>query len=567
MPGSASAPDKPSPLALLAHALRAPGVDEDPRTDAGFAAHMAELLMAQVFAADPKVRALPDGTSILVAACHASPKLGLAWWRLRGAEAWLPTAKNKCPALEVFPEQRSAWSSASRGQHLFNTALLDACSKKDARNFMRDAMAVAMPLRVAQVQKGPLPSDIFDRAENQKKFIHLLLEHHQFQQDWVLRALVGFDGALPQDVKLDADDLAASNTLSPHHPLLDVDALESAKARDLKTSVWVPWHEHWRQYRMRKGDENILPWLQRHGIDVQEHAAALLQERLAALQEKPSRGRAPSPKQLWPKLKAAIDNVDGWQMEHEGSLVWQTVFHRTPGLLPVMLADPPPVPLSQCSTAGENLWRHVIGGYTGEHSVQHLLRLHARLPLSPMDYPGPLVWAHGTWRKAPLSMLTLFDRACTAPDAMEVWIGADSQQVRKGVADILASLSCDREANTKAAQVAINMLFDPRLPRDRMSDELKYAASIIQEVAAIHPDARDSMPNVLTHPFQSMDRPTPGHVTITREFLSSILSRMKLLGEREEPEMADQVRRIVATRKMELDTKPSANRRRPASRL
>lgn len=379
--------------------------------------------------------ALPSGASILVAVLSHSVPLAVAWWKLRGPEAWRPTAGTPFP-LAAAMEALDGHGEPG----------VDRC---DLEGFLADGFARALPLTDTDaVRRAPRPGAWpLALEEAQARVTAACLEGAPWaDRAWLADQMTLHGGAwvLPH---------ALLETAAADHPSFSPGQMVWAGKNKsaLGPLIRARWHVHWENSDRPRNAAAVLPWLDLHGHDTTIVRRDLLARRVRGLAQL----KGGKTEETWRHLHALLSTHPQAHLPDPdtGVLLWQRALQIQPRLLGAMLRTPPPGGLAAQSPAGDGVWDAVLAPdqtavqttFAGWGLVERLLK---RVPLTLAPRRGAL------WHASPSWLGRLFD--LTHKEAPEAWLGPPAAQIDGATATLvdLATLPSSSRAWTGAAMRA-----------------------------------------------------------------------------------------------------------------
>ena len=531
-------------MELLEDALAATRVNPDH----DFLRKITEVLMRQAYEEDTEVLTMRDGTSIMEGCAQVDPRLCLAWRNIRGAQAWIATRHSPYP-LNTFIATARAKSEHFAGM-----------SPEAFEGFWNDAVRNALPLNRAQGDAWQVGKPLNDLQREQLNAQNLLIQYCLSNEDGLAdiktKALIEHDALFTSRIlkKVDTKNYLNNPHLSPTLMLLDEHTLQEDNG-----PKWISWWENWGKAGNYLNSENVIPYLEQHGVDSGELKNTVFADELRRKTLASVSNNIPATA-AWKALSGAFRKEQGWDsLDKEGFLIWQSLVMFRPSLLPAVLNAPPPGGLGAQSPNQGGLWDRVIDGLciNSGSSATALNTLARRLPIVNTSVK-PLLWRWWAAKSSPHDAFV----EITGQAHPHLWIG-DSKEQRKGGIPLLASL-CDSNKHSQALR-KVRALLNPSLDLQGASNELKLIACIIQEVVAstsqLNGEVEDASAKVI---------PAPKKIRAT--FLKDLENAVAEIRSDEhdyEDEIAERILAVANAYVLELsvDTSATPTSKRPSRRF
>lgn len=460
---------------------------------------MIQRFLAEIHATDPTRVALPDGRSILTTTFAVRPQLGMAWWRLRGPESWLPTPATPNPMISAFVREYKDVYNRSRKRYVgISTAGPSGISTSSA--FFRDALAHATPLSLAQVQAWD-PNKPLDRHQKsllsqQAEVVNYCLfstNYEDLSPSKKLAELIASGAALPS-ASLDTSsrpDFLLANKSVLSTPIVMAHRFGTKGSGP----VIAPWWQDWldspdpisatavaRAMRAARFPKDVIAQ-----VEDCRRASDLVDA-----------GRTKKkPQEVWRALSDRLASDKSWALENDGSLIWHNLIRENPRLLTYALTDPA-VDWSLASSTGLGIWDHLRTRILSGAATQAIQRLAKKVPPVLHADTQPMCWTRA-WA-TPESKCQDF-MAATFNTHPALWLGSPTQQAKGALRLVESWLEEDQDRhNDREASVCLNALFDPAHDRSLFSPKLHLALYAVECMAALDPDYAERVPNAIAHP-------------------------------------------------------------------
>lgn len=399
-------------------------------------------------AAAPGAIATPNGRLILTQLFAREPSLGLAWWRLKGPDAWRATTVEPYPLKQVLGSLVKGVYNPDRPRPGPRFQWGPRVTAKEAWAFLADGMAHAMPLGTPT--PAVHPETLARALDAQARVTTFCTEGCSlFTADAKARLLRDHGGQLALEPgEQPFGRMAALPALSPTDPIW------TPTAGNRGWNLPVPLASAWGAKVPLQHADAVRPWLARHGVDATPFEHAHLRHALDTAA-------------TWEEAKAALAAApDGWAVTapHTGRLAWQAQLARAPAFLEALLESPEARPhLAQTGPSGEGLWAPLLeglfappgpNGVRPAHPGAGAVRiLHATVP--PPAFAVPLlfrtpdalpIWWEGTAK-------------AMAPQHPDAWLGApDPAQAEAATALLRRMLVNQGTGNPEQRKVAVSQI-------------------------------------------------------------------------------------------------------------
>ena len=398
-------PDSTSLLALLEDGFASlKRYGQNDFLEASLRQHFGTL-MAQ----EPQAVRLSSGPSILQAAGEVSVSLAVAWWQLRGPEAWADLQEDPLVVGALLQE----------------TALQESMPPDVMQSFFLDALAHAMPLR--RNDEMVITAAEKDRLTAQS----WVSEACGVQSDWATeawktQAVLEHQGALVLAEQVTDIELLTRLGLTPQHKVWGY----KEKGFCL---TWSALAEHLEANP--QSTHASVEWLRGFGQNTR-----ILEHRLLARAVKHIARGSGNPSEKWERIRRKLDgHPDGWGCSVDtGDLFWHLGLQCLPTLLDPILDAPPKGGLAQKSARGLGVWdaffdHETLGVNPPRGSSKSAFRLLKVVPLETFGTKGKLFQC-----KTPSWALELARK--TLVDSPGVWLGKTEHDQTQALTKTLSGL-------------------------------------------------------------------------------------------------------------------------------
>ena len=419
------------------------------------------FLLKEWLKQEPDLTTLPDGSSILAQLFQSSPVDALEWWRIRGGEAWIgspATGTTDHPWFQVLSRIHHSPSRFDNDKGpVFRWPKELEPFKAELRQFLEDALEHAMPLR-----EGDTPPKAGKGSPDwnaQAKVVRFLTEDCSLfsaaeKTAWLFKhrgMLVMEDREFPRWV---------SN--AAFTPATLVWTVADYRSPPQQTSLLKVWQAQSRE----PSAERVLPWLEKHGVDILPFQQNILTREVDAAGD-------------WAQVKKAVEAVPGgWSYQRSGSvrLQWQSCLCDHPEFLRDLLGDPPTQSvLKKVSDAGVGIWSALALGMERAKADGRPIEWPSMKDIERLMEQVPLQLSCGDYLETPLLFRvreatppwweTFFRR--TLAQAPEAWVGAPDAQQAIWASSLLVNLLVKQATNgTQRERTAEQLLLLARAAKE-----------------------------------------------------------------------------------------------------
>lgn len=364
--------------------------------------------------------------AILPSLASASMPAALYWLEKRGPRAWAQVPGFSSPLIGILDPHKML----RHKQHGFNSDTTKEYSfrlikEEGLLDLMKSGIEHGMPVR----GKG-LTMDWMneyrnrDMVDDQLFLVNYLLsintryvDEKMWQDLW--STFQKHDGALILPSTLLGDEVADKNAISPS----DVVWVKNKNA--FTQGPWIDlWRSSGQSTYMSLESKRVIRWLGDQGLSLQSERDMVFAQHLEARMKSAAGGE-----DVWSKIKESMSAYPcGWEIESEGTLLWQDLLGRSPTAIPFAAKSPPPTGLAQKSKSGKGLWAAINPQHNKAASVSALSALHAKLKVEHEIDMSP-------WKPTGLS----FARA-TMKTGAAGWVSEPGARQTKWAAKLLGGL-------------------------------------------------------------------------------------------------------------------------------